>query len=166
MESHNLLGGIGPNLAILDGNWIFLVQMITKGSPFVSCASQCNHTTSQGENGCNSAIFNRFWIFSVQFNPKGSPFVLCASQGNHTNSHGENGHNSGISWPILDLFGINEHQRISLSFHVVLNVITQPLITCSKKPCRYTSSVEQWLAHSTAVRETQVRFPAEERLYF
>ena len=67
------------------------------------------------------SFLDQFWIFLVQMNTKGTPFVPCASQWNHTTSQGENGHNSAISWPILDLFGTNEHQRIPFLSNMVLN---------------------------------------------
>ena len=55
---------------------------------------------------------DRFWIFLVQMNAQASPFVPSGSQWNHATSQWENSHNSAISWPILDLFGTNEHLRI------------------------------------------------------
>ena len=45
-------------------------------------------------------------------NTRRSPLVPCGSQRNHATFQGANGHNSAISWPILDLFGTNKHQRI------------------------------------------------------
>ena len=75
------------------------------------CASQWTHATSQGEMPLIQLFLDQFWIFLVQINTKGSHFVPCASQWNHTTSQWENGHNSAISWPILDLFGTNEHQK-------------------------------------------------------
>ena len=42
-----------------------------------------------------------------------SSYFICITQNSGpTTFQGENGHNSAISWPILDLFGTNEHQRI------------------------------------------------------
>ena len=43
----------------------------------------------------------------------GSPFVPCGSKWNHTTSQWENSHNSAISRPILDLFCLNAHPRVS-----------------------------------------------------
>ena len=61
-------------------------------------------------------FLDRLWIFLLQMNIKGSPFVPCASQWNHATYQGENGPESAISWPILDLFGTNEHQRITFCY--------------------------------------------------
>ena len=109
-----------PNLSW--GKWPKLSHSLTDFGSFwykwtqkypLSCHVVLNGITQPlwGIMAITQPLLDWFWIFLVQMNTKGSHFIPCGSWWNHTTSQGENGCNSAISWPILDIFGINELKR-------------------------------------------------------
>ena len=114
MESRNLSGGkMAMTQPFLDQFWIFLVKMNTKGSPFVPCWFQWNHTASQGEKLPKLSNFlTNFESCWYKWTPKVPLLSLVVLNGITQPLKGENGHNSAISWPILDVFVTNEQQKI------------------------------------------------------
>ena len=114
VKFHNLsvFAGKAIKQPLLDIFWIFLVQMNTKGFPFVPCGSQHNHTTSKQIISHNSAISWPIWDLFVTIEHPSNPILAMGFSMESRNLAGESCHNSTISWQILDLFVTKEDHWI------------------------------------------------------